>query len=244
MTKTPIRFADLFRYWRGLPHQIAAVELLGQQIPASLLNRENEWFQVWSQDGKQLPAVTPAERTQWRTSIRALNLSQPDASTCQATCIGMAVADPDIPAIRRKLLDRGAAGDPGVMASVIRTYRRPYQLEMNASLGDVYRWLQAGEFLITHGWFTRSGHVICLDGLRATGNGRHDLDVKDPWSEFDPVGWGYSSRSTFYDGFYSDRLIYATCVAGVGRDDAKAIYRRDELDADRRGMWVHRFLVA
>lgn len=52
-SKAPIRFTDLFRYYRALPHQMAALEMLGKQIPASLLHRENEWFKVWSQDGKQ-----------------------------------------------------------------------------------------------------------------------------------------------------------------------------------------------
>lgn len=51
--KTPIRFTDLFRYYRGLSHQLSALQMLGEQIPASLLHRDNEWFKVWSQDGKQ-----------------------------------------------------------------------------------------------------------------------------------------------------------------------------------------------
>ena len=53
--KTPVRLADLFRYYRGLPHQMAALEMLGELIPPSLLHRENDWFRVWSQDGKQGP---------------------------------------------------------------------------------------------------------------------------------------------------------------------------------------------
>lgn len=53
MAKTPVQLTDLFRYYRGLPHQMAALKMLGEQIPASLLHRENEWFKVWSQDGKQ-----------------------------------------------------------------------------------------------------------------------------------------------------------------------------------------------
>lgn len=51
--KTPVRFTDLFRYYRGLPHQIAGLEMLGKQIPASLLHRDNEWFKTWAADGKQ-----------------------------------------------------------------------------------------------------------------------------------------------------------------------------------------------
>jgi GH24 family phage-related lysozyme (muramidase) len=53
MTKNPIQFLDLFRYFKGAPHQIAALQQLGELIPASLLHRENEWFHTWSQAGKQ-----------------------------------------------------------------------------------------------------------------------------------------------------------------------------------------------
>lgn len=195
--------------------------------------------------GHQLQQPAPvADRTQWITQIKALNLSQPDAVTCQAACIGMAVGDRDIAKIRRELTGRGSAGDPAVMAAVIRNYGRPYRYEGNASLAQVYSWLKAGEFLITHGWFTGSGHVICLDGLRADKNGRYSLDVKDPWSQFNPSAWSYNLGSTFFDGFYSDLLIYATCVAGASSADARRIYQAGKVDTARGGMWVHRFTTS
>jgi GH24 family phage-related lysozyme (muramidase) len=56
MTKTPVRLHDLFRYWRNLPHQLAAADQLEQQILAAdphLLDREQDWFHTWSQAGKQ-----------------------------------------------------------------------------------------------------------------------------------------------------------------------------------------------
>jgi putative chitinase len=191
------------------------------------------------------PAPTPAERRQWVTEIKALNLSQPDASTCQAAAIGMGVGDRDVAGIRRKLVARGAAGDPDVMAAVIRSYNRPYILDKNASLAKCYEWLKAGEFLITHGWFTNSGHVICLDGLKATPEpGSYVFDVKDPWSEFNVQTWRYDLGSKFFDGFYSDLLIYATCVASFSAGGAREIYQRGKVDASRGGMWVHRFLTS
>lgn len=52
MSKEPIRLVDLFKYYRELPHQTAALQMLGELIPASLLHRDNEWFKVWSQSGK------------------------------------------------------------------------------------------------------------------------------------------------------------------------------------------------
>jgi len=195
------------------------------------------------QQGK--PAPTPAERKQWVTQIKAINLSQPDASTCQAACIGMAVGDRDVMGIRRRLLARGSAGSTTVMASVIREYGRPYALDQDASLAKCYQWLKAGEFLITHGWFTGSGHVICLDGLKAASEpGRYAFDVKDPWSEFNVRTWRYDLGSKFFDGFYSDLLIYATCVAGTSAAAAQSTYRQGRVDAYKGGMWVHRFLTA
>jgi lysozyme len=188
---------------------------------------------------------TPAERQRWVTAIKALNISQPDASTCQAACIGMAVGDRDVAGIRRKLVARGPAGRPTVMAAVIREYGRPYVLDQNATMAKCYDWLKAGEFLITHGWFTGSGHVICLDGLKATSEpSRYVFDVKDPWSEFNVQTWRYDLGSKFFDGFYSDLLIYATCVASTSVGTAQSLYRQGRVDANRGGMWVHRFMTA
>jgi hypothetical protein len=191
--------------------------------------------------------LTPAQCSEWATKINALNLSQPDASTCQATCIGMAVGHSDVMKIRRDLLAQGNPGDPAVMSRVIRAYGRPYKYESDASLAQVHGWLKAGEFLITHGWFTGSGHVICLDGLKnrpsSTGLLRYSLNVKDPWSEFNAASWRYDKASRFYDGFYSDRLIHATCVASFNVEQARRIYNSGTVDLARGGMWVHRFLV-
>ena len=63
-TKQPIRLLDLFRYYKGLPHQMAALSELEAAMPASLLTRDNAWFKTWSQSGKQPdPAwVAPATK--------------------------------------------------------------------------------------------------------------------------------------------------------------------------------------
>jgi GH24 family phage-related lysozyme (muramidase) len=51
-----IRPSDLFRYYKSLPHQMAAVseleEELLKQVP-DLFNRDQPWFKTWSQAGKQ-----------------------------------------------------------------------------------------------------------------------------------------------------------------------------------------------
>lgn len=56
VAKTPVRLEALFRYWRGLPHQAAAIVELEQELlkaAPDLLNRDQPWFSTWSQDGKQ-----------------------------------------------------------------------------------------------------------------------------------------------------------------------------------------------
>jgi hypothetical protein len=252
LNMTPAQAAE---YWTG-----SAATRTGYFRPGvpHLDRRQAEAQRVWglAQSGRLLatqqrpplqqqsaPAPTPAERRQWVTQIKALNLSQPDASTCQAACIGMAVGDRDVAGIRRRLVARGSAGSTTVMASVIREYGRPYALDQNASLAKCREWLKAGEFLITHGHFTGSGHVICLDGLQLVSSA-YRLDVKDPWSEFNAASWRYDLGGKFFDGFYSELLIYATCVASTSVGAAQSIYRQGRVDANRGGMWVHRFLTS
>ena len=233
------------RAWPLVPEALLLYRNPGTNVEAGLRRRREAEGKLWREGLVQSPpasAPTVAERTQWITQIKALNISQPDALTCQAACIGMGVGSRDVQKIRRELVGRGQAGNPSVMAAVIRNYGRPYTLDMNASLAKVYEWLKQGEFLITHGWFTGSGHVICLDGLKRSSD-RYLLDVKDPWSEFDAPSWSYNKSSTFYDGLYSDLCIYAACVAGVSVSSAKQVYQRGLVDVNRGGMWVHRFLV-
>jgi GH24 family phage-related lysozyme (muramidase) len=67
MTKTPVRLIDLFRYYKQLPHQNAALsELESAMLKANpaLLNRDQPWFQTWSQGGRQPdpPWLEPAIR--------------------------------------------------------------------------------------------------------------------------------------------------------------------------------------
>jgi GH24 family phage-related lysozyme (muramidase) len=53
----PITLEQLFRYYKALPHQAAALQLLEQDLAvngyAVAMRRDRAWFQTWSQDGKQ-----------------------------------------------------------------------------------------------------------------------------------------------------------------------------------------------
>lgn len=184
-------------------------------------------------------------QTEWGTKVRTLNLSQPDGSTCQSACIAMAIGSKDIYGIRSQLLRLGDAGHPSNMGQVLRRYKgEKYIYDESASINDMVGYLKNGEFLITHGWFTDSGHVIALDGVKTTGASSegHAFNVKDPWSEFDGPTWSYNKPSVnFFDGFYSDRIIYASCVVGTNRRDSIRYYFKEVLPDVGRA-WVHRIL--
>jgi hypothetical protein len=56
MTTNKLRLADLFRYYRALPHQLAAVTELEAAINKAnphILGRDQGWFKTWSVAGKQ-----------------------------------------------------------------------------------------------------------------------------------------------------------------------------------------------
>jgi GH24 family phage-related lysozyme (muramidase) len=53
----PITLQQLFKYYKGQPHQSAAIQQLETDLAqngyAAVMRRDREWFQTWSQDGKQ-----------------------------------------------------------------------------------------------------------------------------------------------------------------------------------------------
>ncbi len=55
--ESPITLQQLFRYYKGLPHQAAAVQQLESDLEqngyAVAMRRSRAWFETWSQDGKQ-----------------------------------------------------------------------------------------------------------------------------------------------------------------------------------------------
>lgn len=54
----PITLEQLFRFYRGLPHQAAAIGQLEQDLAVNgyqdAMRRDRDWFKTWSQDGKQV----------------------------------------------------------------------------------------------------------------------------------------------------------------------------------------------
>jgi hypothetical protein len=67
VTKSPIKLSDLFRYYKQLPHQMAAItelEAVLLKVAPDAFNREQSWFKAWSQAGKQPDPIylAPAQK--------------------------------------------------------------------------------------------------------------------------------------------------------------------------------------
>lgn len=166
---------------------------------------------------------------------------QYDALTCQSAAIARVIGSTNVAQIRRDLLRLGVPGDPAVMGLYMQPRVKEYRYHGQASLNDAIEALKNGYQLITHGWFTTSGHVI---GISAWDEKRRCFIAEDPWFEFHFPGWTYEPWEIYGDDMpYSDRGIWASCVVGASAYDAHRQYLANPvLTAERysdRGMWLH-----
>ena len=167
-------------------------------------------------------------------------VTQPNLYDCQATCIYKVTGGTkSIGAIRSSLEYYGNPGDPYNMGEEIKSLLKPgrYEYKGDASINDMRKYLDDGCVLITHGWFSRSGHVIVLDGRK-----EGLFDVADPFEEFDAASWTYPNYWGYrraYDGFYSELLIYSTCVAGNSLNDAYEFYQQGKIEPNFGNAWLH-----
>jgi len=164
-------------------------------------------------------------------------ISQPNGYTCQSTCIA-AVIGGDVPimTIRDALSQIGEPGSPDVMGQYLtKFFGDRYSFHSSASINDIREHIKSGCVDIIHGWFTRSGHVVIIDGDDTTG-----FRMMDPNDEFHADIWDYPAEDQAFQGVYSDLCIYAACIAGESRDDAQNVYAAGAIDRTKGGAWVHR----
>lgn len=133
-----------------------------------------------------------------------------------------------------------------------------YEFCGDASIEECRDWLEKGDLLIVHGWFTPARHAVVLDGVSEEGAGREwsslfrlsgsrgepsalRFTVCDPWAKFDAGSWAYPRRGKLYDGSYTEDLLYAACAARGGPEEARRLYREGEVCRQSRRIEVHRF---
>jgi len=167
-------------------------------------------------------------------------VAQPDPYTCQSACIAKVLGTTDVKEVRAELEAIGTPGDPAVMGQYLKSRVKSYKFLSTGSLLDAKDALDDGFVIITHGWFTNSGHVICLVG--------HEPDQKtlsyrfivdDPWAEFSFSDAQYISDSVGDNVRYSSYGMYAYCVASSSHKHAGQIYAEGKLLSSEKGAWLH-----
>ena len=220
---SPIALHQLFRYWRALPHQSAAVVELEADLAASgyavAMRRDRPWFATWSQDGKQAEPVEPPAALPTNPLAGFPYFSQINASDgpegwrqCQSSAVAMCLAylgvggikdDTDYLKIVRRHGDttsqaahQKALKELGVKARFTNECSASQaQAEIRAGLPLAMGYLHRGPVGAPSG----GGHWLACYGFDA-----HGWSVMDPFGELDLVrgGWlrsgGTSGRGLRY----------------------------------------------
>ena len=173
-------------------------------------------------------------------------VQQPTPDLCQSACISMVLRTTDVFGVRSELesiaLKQGTdkTGAPSVMGEYLESRVKTYNFLIDGSLSDAKKALDEGCVVITHGWFTRIGHVILLLGYEP------DMDtfsyrfmVNDPYAEYDFSSGEHDLSKSGEDVRYSSYGIYATCVESYDYKDARDTYSRKELNPTLQNAWLH-----
>lgn len=207
----PISLDQLFRFYRGLPHQLAAITELEDDLKANgyaaAMRRDRPWFAAWSQDGKQ-PEAAPAAgpvRVPGVPYFPQQDNGPEGYKQCQTSSIAMALAALRVPGIRDdldylKVVRR--FGDTIFQAThqqALASIGAPGRFA-KLTVAQVEAELQAGRpaclGVLHHGPVTApsgGGHWIVVYGYEDTPSGRRWM-VHDPYGELNLVGGGWSSR--------------------------------------------------
>jgi hypothetical protein len=167
---------------------------------------------------------------------------QPDSRTCQSACIAKVLGkqtEEEVFSIHDELEKIGIPGDHEVMAEYLKTRVSSYSFLLNGSLDDAKEALDDGCVIITHGWFTPSGHVICIIGYEADPSTlSYRFIVDDPWAEFDFPNATFLAKSG-NNVRYSSYGVYAYCVRSQSYEHATELYASRALDSSHKGAWLH-----
>ena len=196
MSKTPVRLLDLFKYYKGEPHQLAAVTELEAAIPAGVLDREQAWFKTWSQAGKQaapnpLPTPYQSQRDNYRDASRTC-FSSSCAMLLMTLKPGVIHSDDEY---IKTVFSIGDTTDASVQLKALQHYGINARFVTNGNRALIKKQIDAGKpvpagFLHHGGYQSASGggHWLCIIGYDATG-----YIVNDPWGAMNVSAGTYGS---------------------------------------------------
>jgi uncharacterized protein YvpB len=88
---------------------------------------------------------------------------------------------------------------PEDLASVVRTYGHKDDFNPRGTFSMIHSHLEEGFPVVVHGYFTRSGHVVCIIGRTAS-----SFVVHDPWGRWTASGYDFQSTGEAEEYNYED----------------------------------------
>jgi hypothetical protein len=197
----PVRLSDLFKYYKhGLPYQDAAVKMLEEKLMAAypdLMSRNQEWFKVWSQAGKQaapknLVLNVPYEWQRDNKSGTGFRECFSSSAAMVAKFYGKVGNDDEYNSIRARF---GDSTDASAQLQALRLLGLHAEFEQKLSIADLERETSSGRPVPT-GWLhhgpyqepSGDGHWSVVVGTDAT-----SVIHNDPYGMADMVNGGYKS---------------------------------------------------
>lgn len=200
----PITFEQLFRFYRALPHQMAAVAMLEGDIRQNgydvAMRRDRPWFLVWSQSGKQDDITAPAAKVLLSVpyEFQLDNSSGTGYRECFSSSCAMVAEFHDClkggdDAYNRVRAQFGDSTDAQAQIKALRSLGLEARLVTNGTLAMLEAELRAGRPTPV-GWLHK-GSITAPSGgghwTVAIGFDAEAITHNDPNGEADMVGGGY-----------------------------------------------------
>ena len=211
--QAPITLEQLFRYWRDLPHQRAAIPLLEADLSQlgyqAAMRRDRPWFQTWSQAGRQTDRIQLAVPYYSQNDNGPTGYRECFSSSCAmvAAFHGKLTGGDD--AYNKVRARYGDTTDAQAQVQALRALGLDARLVTTAATALLRGELQASR-PIAVGWLHRGplnapsggGHWSVVIGCTAD-----DWIHHDPNGEADIINGGYLNHTGGKAVVYSERWV-------------------------------------
>jgi peptidoglycan hydrolase-like protein with peptidoglycan-binding domain len=171
------------------------------------------------------PAAQTSSATPWKKADGSVHLNVPFLSqldntnnphgSCNVTSVSMCMAYFGQPQqsggkqledeLYEYMTNNGLSRhSPDDLRKVLIQYGYKDDFQPDAKWAEVKAWIDRGKPCITHGWFTQSGHIICIIGYNSQG-----WIVHDPYGEWHKDG--YDTQKSGANLVYSYAMMKDVC---------------------------------
>ena len=187
-----INLVDVATYYKGLPHQKEALQLLQQSMPDSLLQKKASWYQKWSEKPEvttENPLDVPYQSQ--RDNLSGTGYRECFSSSCAMVAMywGKVNSDDEYNLIRQKY---GDSTDAQAQLRALRSLGLNAEFRTNGDVDALKEQIDKGRPSPV-GWLhhgsghgTGGGHYAVIIGYDASG-----WWVNDPYGDADLVNGGY-----------------------------------------------------